>query len=90
MQLGWSKTAKQLLMQKISFSVSDVFSFLRFLDFFQIHFLDTSDTLEIMAGEILSTKYHHCFIIQVEFSWVQQMQLGVWESCEPCNGGLSR
>ena len=29
------------------------------------------------AWEILSTKYYRRFIIEIEFSWVQQIQLGV-------------
>ena len=30
------------------------------------------------SGEILSTKYWHHFMIKIEFSWIYQMQLGVW------------
>ena len=39
------------------------------------------------TGEILSTKYYHHFIIEIEFSWVLQIQLGIWGALQPTDGG---
>ena len=39
---------------------------------------DSINSILQYAWEILSTKYYRCFIIEIEFSWVQQIQLGVW------------
>ena len=39
--------------------------------------------IHIYTWEILSTKYYHRFIIETEFSWVKQIQLGVCgEHCQ--------
>ena len=38
---------------------------------------DSINSILQYAWEILNTKYYRCFIIEIEFSWVQQIQLGV-------------
>ena len=39
---------------------------------------DSINSILQYAWEILGTKYYRCFIIEIEFSWGQQIQLGVW------------